>query len=126
MPSYRQKKALASVEFFGKTEGNYAQLTPIVLKDAQQRGQFKGVTWSKVKSNPNLYDKLVDWYWKRLDDFGIKKFKDKVIWWRAPALYKRTGGNIEKLEGKLKNVFKNRLKNYRDVGAVAEVLNDKK
>ena len=97
-----------------------------MLKDAQQRGHFKGVTWKQVQSDPTTYDRLVDWYWKRLEDFGIKGFKDKVIWWRAPSLYKRTWGDVEKLKGKLKNVFKNRLKNYRDVGAVAEVLNDKK
>jgi len=127
MPSYRTKKALSSVENYGRVEGNYAQLTPIVLKDAQQMGQFKGIKWSDIKSNPKLYDKLVDWYWKRVEDFGVKGFKDKVIWWRAPALYKKTGGDVNKIKDKrLRNIFKNRLKNYRDVGYTGEALNDKK
>lgn len=110
------KPALASVEQSGNTEGHYAQLTPIVLKDLQMLGKFKGITFDQVLSDPKLYDDVVLAYWDRLADFGIPDdLKTRVLYWYKPSLYKKTGGDINKVaDPRDRNIFQNRLKNYAE------------
>lgn len=104
---------VAAVENYGSMEGNWAQLTPIALRDLQQLGLFKNITLDQVKGNPKLYQSVVDAYWKRMEDFGIPDDDyTKAIWWRAPGLYKRYGGDVSKIKDKtLRNVMENRVKN---------------
>ena len=110
---------LAAVENSGKLEGNYpkdyAQLTGVVLKDLQQiKGLFKGKTMAEVRSNPSLYNSVVDAYWKRMEDFGIINPVAKAVFWRSPAHYKQTGGDVTKIaDPYLRNVYENRLKNLQ-------------
>lgn len=104
---------IASVENYGNIEGNYAQLEPIVLRDLQQsKGLFKNVTFSQVMTDPILYRQVVDAYWNRMEDFGVKDPVEKAIWWLMPGRYKSTGGDINKLQDpRHRNIMANRIKN---------------
>lgn len=108
------KEILASMEQFENIEGNYAQLEPIVLKDLQKnKGMFKGITIEQVKASTKLYDRVVDAYSKRMEDFGIPDDPlIKGLWWLMPTRFKETGGNILKLkDAKHRNIMSNRVKN---------------
>ena len=107
------KSMIASVENYGNLKGDWAQLTGVVLKDLQRRGQFKDISLAEVKSDPKLYEKVTNAYLKRIEDFGIPDDPVvKTIWWRAPALYKKYNGDVDMIEDKnLKNVMQNRIKN---------------
>lgn len=131
MADIRRKHLLASVEQSGDTTGDYAQLTSVVLKDLQQnKGLFKNVKSIKeVKSNPELYDQVVEAYWNRMDDFGINNNIGKTLWWRAPGEFLRTQGDISKIKDpRLKNVMSNRVTNLRafiqgpNTSAISEAL----
>ena len=114
MPTDEIKKSYASVENYGDITGNYAQLTPIALEDLKLfRGVDKKVSFEQVMNDPALYDQMVDLYYDRMGDFGVPDdLYTRVIWWRAPTLYKKTGGDISKIEDpKLRNIMENRVKN---------------
>lgn len=112
----RIKRLIASVETSGDTKGDYAQLTPIVLRDLQQLGMFKDITMDEVKKDPALYDKVVEAYWRRMEDFGVPSSDlEKTIWLRAPGLYRKYGGDVRTIKDPyLRNVMMNRVKNLTE------------
>ena len=109
----KAKKLIAVVENYGNVEGDYAQLTPIVLKDLQKnKGMFKGKTLPEVKADPKLYDQVVEAYWNRMDDFGLSQNPViKALWWYAPTDYKRTEGLIHKLNPDKRKLMQTRVNN---------------
>lgn len=116
MPSDLVRAKLAAVEQSGNLAGDYAQLEPIVLRDLQNvKGMFKGVAFEDVMKDPVLYDQVVDAYYNRIEDFGIKDENEKVLWWLMPTRYKKMDGDIAKLpNARLKNIMENRVKNLGD------------
>lgn len=114
----QDKANISKAENFGKETGDYAQIEDVVLEDLKKfKGLDKNITLKQVKSDPKLYDKVVNMYWDRLDDFGIPD-KDKALWWLMPGRYKKSGGNIENITGptpektkEFKNIMRNRVKN---------------
>ena len=109
----KMKKMLAVVENYGKVEGDYAQLEPIVLKDLQQnKGMFKDKTFEQVKADPALYDEVVGAYLERIEDFGIPNVPTtKAMWWLMPGRYRQTKGDITKVPKPFRNVMSNRAVN---------------
>lgn len=88
---------IAEVEFYGKQEGDYAQLTQPVIDDLNKNYGFGGLTRKEVLSDPELYNMAVTAYWQRLDDFGIPE-EDKALWWLMPGNYKKYKGNVEAID----------------------------
>lgn len=114
VPNDDVKRQLAEVENFGKTTGNYAHITPIVLKDLQQRSGFnKNVTFQQAMKDPKTYDSVVKGYWDLIGNkYGIPE-NQKYLWWRRPADYKKYGGNINNMpESNDKSVMQSRLRNH--------------
>ena len=109
------KEYLAAVENYGKVEGNYAQFEESTFNDLVERGKLpKNWVWGEVKANPAKYDAVVDVYWNDLTDtFGIPDDPyTKAVWWLMPGRYKKTGGDISKLENsKHRNIMGNRVVN---------------
>lgn len=112
------KQKLGSVENFDKSEGNYAHITPVVIKDLQQNGLlFKGYTFKQVMDDPKLYDKAVKKYWEFIGDDknsrpGIPE-DQKYLWWRRPYDYKKYKGDVNKMPaGPARQQMVNRIKNY--------------
>jgi hypothetical protein len=108
------KKMVAAAEQGGKTEGNWAQFEPIVLKDLQKnKGQFKDVSFDQVMKDPKLYDQVAEAYAVRMNDFGVPDDElSKALWWLMPGRYNSTGGNIANLKNPdFRNIMSNRVKN---------------
>lgn len=108
------KKQLGAVENFNKTTGNYAHITPVVVRDLIQHGMlFKGYTFNQAMKDPKLYDNVVQKYWKLIGDkYGVPE-SQKYLWWRRPLDYKRTGGDINQLKHPQdRNQMFNRVKNH--------------
>ena len=95
--------------------GDYAQFEESTFNDLVARRKLKeGLDWKQVKSSPLLYDSVVDTYWEDLTNtFGIPDDPaTKAVWWLMPGRYKKTGGDIAKIESdKLRNIMMNRVKN---------------
>ena len=110
-----EKGYLAAVEQSGDVSGDYAQFEESTFDDLKDRGKLPAnMTWEEVKSNPAKYDMVVDTYWNDLTDtFGIPDDPHtKAIWWLMPGRYKKTGGDIEKLESEAhRNIMRNRVIN---------------
>ena len=106
------KEQISKVENYGKQEGDWAQLEQVVIDDLQEQGILeKDITLEQVKKDPELYDRVVALYLKRMDDFGIPD-DEKALWWLMPGRYKRTGGDVDKLKNpKHRNIMNNRIKN---------------
>ena len=106
---------LAAAENYGRTEGDYAQFEESTFNDLKARGKLPAnLVWGDVKRNPIKYDAVVDTYWNELTNtFGIPNDDyTKALWWLMPGRYKKTGGDIGKLESpKLRNIMENRVKN---------------
>ena len=109
------RQYIAAVENFNKVEGDYAQFEQSTFNDMKKRRLLPdNMTWEQVKSDPAKYDYVVDTYWDDLTNtFGIPANDEyaKAIWWLMPGRYKKTGGDIEKLDGKWKPVMRSRVKN---------------
>lgn len=106
---------LAAVEQSEDVSGDYAQFEEATFDDLVARRKLReGLDWKQVKSNPLLYDSVVDTYWEDLTNtFGIPDdAATKAIWWLMPGRYKKTGGDISKIENEgLRNIMMNRVKN---------------
>ena len=109
------RQYIAAVENYNKVEGDYAQLEQSTFDDMKRRRLLPdNMTWEQVKSDPAKYDYAVDVYWDDLTNtFGIPATDEysKAVWWLMPGRYKKTGGDIEKLDEKWKPVMRSRVKN---------------
>lgn len=109
------KQNISDVENFGKTKGNWAHLTPVVYADLRKNKMIdNSISMAKANKDPAMYEHVVSQYLKRMDSFGVPE-SEKWLWWRAPAEYKKTGGDVNKIaDPKLRRDMQNRVKNEND------------
>lgn len=115
----QNRQMLAAMEHGGKTVGNWAQMTPIAIKDLRQQGYFANYTDEEILANPKLYEAAVAAYWDKGRPVSSVPESQRGLWWLNPNQYRKTDGDIDKVkafspyntDAQAQNVFRNRLKN---------------
>jgi len=110
---------LANMEHYGKTEGNWAQMTPEAIEELRRQGYFANYTNDEIMANPSLYEAAVANFWDKGNPISTVPETQRGLWWLNPAQFDKTGGDIEKVtkfasyktDEEARSAFRNRLKN---------------
>jgi len=98
------KKNFATIEQSGDISGNWLHLRNSTFKDLQDRNLIRqDISFDEALNNPELYNEVAGGYMKDIQRvMGSDDVYDLALWSRSPANFRKTGGDIEKLDRKTK------------------------